>query len=137
MLKSDGRINNITQYALWYYKLNSMKKVLVINDDRDFQFLMKQYLERLGYKAYTIDDDEPVFRHIETTRPDLIILDIQNERDKKICKTLKEKEKMKDIRLVLLIDQEKESDLDCKPDAILRKPFEPNQFLDTIRRIRS
>lgn len=109
-----------------------MKKVMVINDDPDFQFLMKSYLEREGFIAYTIDDDEPVFHYVENYKPDIVVIDIQKERDKKICRSLKEKEK--GIRVVVLTDpSEQRIKIDCEPDAIIRKPFEPNQFLRQIK----
>jgi DNA-binding response OmpR family regulator len=108
-----------------------MKKVLVINDDPDFQYLIKHYLEREGYTAMTVDDHKPVFKHIQSFDPDLIILDIQNERDTQICKALREKNIW--IPLVLLTDQEPVDDIKYFADAVIRKPFQPNQFLNSIK----
>ena len=110
-----------------------MKRVLVINDDRDFQYLMKHYLEREGYSAMTVDDHKPVLKHIEAFDPHLIILDIQNERDTQICKSLREKNIS--IPLVLLTDQEPIEDMKYFADAIIRKPFQPHQFLMSIREL--
>ena len=112
-----------------------MKRVLVINDDADFQFLMKTYLEKHGYVAHTVNDDVPIIPIVKEIKPHLILLDVQVERDKAICKELQEHGIVKDTRLVLLIDKEIPGNLECTPDAIIEKPFQPQKFIGKIKEL--
>ncbi|MEO8582245.1 MAG: response regulator [Flavitalea sp.] len=109
-----------------------MKKILVINDDPDFQLLLKSYLHRQGYDADTINDTDAIIPKIEAFLPDLIVLDVVKERDLAICKNLQQNEKFKGMRIVLLADQKTLPPTDCKPAAIIRKPFQPTAFLKKI-----
>ena len=112
-----------------------MKRVLVINDDADFQYLMKTYLERQGFIAHTINDDEAIIEKVKEIEPDLILLDVQAERDKAICQELQKHGIVEKTRLVLLIDKEVPKDLKCKPHAIIEKPFQPDKFLWKIKKL--
>jgi DNA-binding response OmpR family regulator len=109
------------------------KKVLLINDDADFKFLFKAYLERNGFLAQAIDITDDVIPFVEKFEPQVIVVDIKLESDKKICAQLKEKAKIQ-AKIVLLTDKGVgPADLpECKPDIVLQKPFEPEELIDKI-----
>jgi len=110
-----------------------MKKVLLINDDPDFQSLIKKYLKRKGFFAETIDMTDDVIPFVEEFKPDVIIVDMKMETDKGICSQLRQKLKV-EAKLILLSDQSvKPTTLHiCKPDAILQKPFHPEELIEKI-----
>jgi DNA-binding NtrC family response regulator len=53
-----------------------MTKILIIDDDQDFLYLMTQYLKRDKYEIYTSHRSDLVMQEIESFCPDLIISDI-------------------------------------------------------------
>jgi two-component system, OmpR family, response regulator BaeR len=110
-----------------------MKKVLLINDDPDFQRLIKKYLSRKGFLAETIDMADDVIPFVEEFKPDVIIVDMKMETDKGICSQLRQELKI-EAKLVLLSDQSvKPTTLHiCKPDVVLQKPFHPEELVEKI-----
>ena len=110
-----------------------MKRVLLINDDPDFQYLIKTYLERKGFVAKTIDVTDNVIPLVEEFKPHVIIVDMKMETDKNICSELRQKLKV-EAKLVLLSDQSvKPTTLHiCKPDVIIEKPFQPEELIEKI-----
>ena len=110
-----------------------MKRVLLINDDADFQFLMKNLLEKKGFNAQTIDATDDVISLVERFAPEVIIIDMKAETDKRICTEVRKKIKTQ-AKLILLTDKSiKPTDMhECKPDVVISKPFQPD---DLIRKI--
>lgn len=54
-----------------------MKKVLVIEDNRDMCFILKQRLEDSGFSVDTAEDGYSALRHLKNDQaPDAIILDL-------------------------------------------------------------
>ncbi len=57
------------------------KTVLIVDDDMDYLFQMKIKLEQFGFETITADGQKEAETIIETTRPDLAILDLMMEND--------------------------------------------------------
>jgi DNA-binding response OmpR family regulator len=57
------------------------KTVLLVDDDMDYLFQMKIKLEQFGFETITADGQKEAETIIETTRPDLAILDLMMEND--------------------------------------------------------
>lgn len=110
-----------------------MKKVLLINDDQDFQFLMKNYLQKKGFIAETIDATDNVIPLVEEFEPEVIIIDMKVETDKNICNEIRKKTK-KPAKIVLLTDKgvRPETMHACKPDVVIQKPFKPEELIEKI-----
>ena len=112
-----------------------MKKVLLINDDKDFQYLVTTYLEKKGFEAKAIDETDNVIPLIKQFRPEVIIIDMKIEFDNDICNAIREEVKT-ESKIVLLTDKTiKPSAIrNCKPDAVLEKPFQPEELIEKIAR---
>jgi DNA-binding response OmpR family regulator len=52
------------------------KKVLVVDDDRDFTHVISVYLKAYGYDVVVASDAVEAITVAQTTRPDIILLDI-------------------------------------------------------------
>lgn len=57
------------------------KTVLIVDDDMDYLFQMKIKVEQFGFETITADGQKEAEMIIETTRPDLAILDLMMEND--------------------------------------------------------
>ncbi|NTW23183.1 MAG: response regulator [Lentimicrobium sp.] len=57
------------------------KTVLIVDDDMDYLFQMKTKLEQFGFETITADGQKEAETIIETTKPDLAILDLMMEND--------------------------------------------------------
>ena len=82
-----------------------MKKVLIVDDERDFCFLIKDNLEITGkYKVIIATDGKNGIRAAMDHKPDLILLDIiMPVMDGfEVLKRLKEEEKTQSIPVIML-----------------------------------
>ncbi|MBE0652796.1 MAG: response regulator, partial [Bacteroidales bacterium] len=57
------------------------KIILLVDDDFDYLFQQKIYLESWGYKVLTADSRTKAEELLEKTKPDLAILDLMMEED--------------------------------------------------------
>jgi DNA-binding response OmpR family regulator len=114
-------------------RIAGMKKVLLINDDPDFQFLMKNLLEQKGFNAQTIDATDEIIPLVSEFAPEVIIIDMKIETDKGICNEIREKTRVP-AKIVLLTDKGVRSDImhACNPDIVIQKPFQPEELLEKI-----
>ena len=53
-----------------------MQKILVVDDDKDLLEMVEMTLSRLGYHITTLAKGSGFFNIVESTRPDIILLDI-------------------------------------------------------------
>lgn len=53
-----------------------MKKILVVDDEKDIVTVLGMALERSGYETYHAHDGESAFNIIREKRPDAVVLDI-------------------------------------------------------------
>ena len=57
------------------------KTVLIVDDDMDYLIQMKLKVEQFGFETITADGQKEAEKIIETTKPDLAILDLMMEND--------------------------------------------------------
>jgi DNA-binding response OmpR family regulator len=81
-----------------------MKKILMVDDDRDFCEATAIFLESKGYQVTVAHDGKEGLEKIKTTRPDLVILDVMmpemNGYD--VCVVMKSDSDLKKIPVILL-----------------------------------
>jgi CheY-like chemotaxis protein len=54
-----------------------MPKILVVDDDADFQIIMRRMLEAEGYDVATAENGDQALEVVRTTRPpDMVLLDV-------------------------------------------------------------
>ena len=114
------------------------KKILIVDDDTELQFLLAQILGDAGYQTCCLRNGESV---IETTAqffPDLILLDVKigNIDGRTLCKRIKQTAGMEVIPIILVsaVDNLYASlDKEGGPDDIILKPFDLDDFLKRVR----
>ena len=55
---------------------NLNKKVLIVEDDKDFIWILQKGFEKQGFSLFIAEDGEEGLKKIEEEKPDLILLDI-------------------------------------------------------------
>ena len=53
-----------------------MKKLLILDDDADLLFILKTFLESLGYNIQTVLRAADIFSQLIGFKPDLLIIDV-------------------------------------------------------------
>ncbi|MBF0490579.1 MAG: response regulator [Candidatus Omnitrophica bacterium] len=115
------------------------KRVLVVEDDRDINELIRYNLEREGFEVISLYDGGQVVDVVSTRKPDLVLLDLMlPECDGlEICRQLKGESATALIPVIMITAKGTESDmvvgLSMGADDYLPKPFSPQVLLARIK----
>jgi CheY-like chemotaxis protein len=124
------------------------KKVLLVDDDRDFLEMHTAVLEHRGYEVITAQNANECMAKLEVVKPDIVILDVMMEQfDSGFIASEKIKQKYKDIPVMLLTSIGAQTNLDFSSsddvlkvsgaDVLLDKPVSPKVLIDEIERLTS
>lgn len=114
------------------------KNILIIDDDKKLDNLLKEYFRKYGFQVAIAVDPQSGMKAIRTTNPDLIILDIMlPEKDGfEVCKEIR---KEYSIPIIMLTARGDVTDrivgLEIGADDYLAKPFEPRELLARIQSV--
>jgi DNA-binding response OmpR family regulator len=113
-------------------------RILVVDDDRVIQQLLKVNLELEGYAVEVADDGEEALSQFEIFQPDLVLLDIMMPRldGWEVCRRLKAGVDSSRVPIVLLSARAQDADVQRGTElgvaAYVTKPFDPISLLDLI-----
>ena len=119
-----------------------MAKILVIDDDKAINELVKVNLELAGYKTINAFDGNKGYALAKQEIPDLIILDVMMPEvdGYTVAKRIRENDTTKDIPIIMLTAlnmlQNKAQGFDIGVDDYLVKPFEIEELKMRIKAIR-
>lgn len=107
-----------------------MKKILIIEDEKNIILSLKMYLKKLGYEILVAKDGIEGLEAAQKHLPDLIMLDIvlPKMNGYLVCEALKNDDTTKSIPLIFISAKSKEEDiqkaLKLGGDEYLLKPFD-------------
>ena len=113
-----------------------MKKVLVVDDNKDIVWVVETILKRYGFEVMTTLRGEEVLKKVETFHPQLILLDVflSGIDGIEICNKLKSGLQTRDIPVIMFSAHTNRKDVMkfCKADDFLQKPFDVNELVRKI-----
>ena len=116
-----------------------MKKILIIEDDRDIVELVRYNLEKEGYRVLTSVDGATGLVQARKSLPDLIILDLMLPKvpGLEICKELRRDSTLPRIPILMLTARGEEADrvagLEMGADDYVTKPFSPRELVARVK----
>jgi two-component system OmpR family response regulator len=118
--------------------MTSLDHVLVVDDDAELRALLREYLQKNGYRATVVADGKTMWAALEGTKPDLIVLDVMLPGDDglTLCTHLRARSR---IPIIMLTARGEETDrivgLEMGADDYLAKPFNPRELLARIKSV--
>lgn len=115
-----------------------MKKILVVEDEKDIQNIIKAFLENAEYKVETADDGLDAINLIQKNNYDLIVLDIMLPKIDgfTVCEMIRKNSNIPIIILTALTDEESQlKGFDKLADDYITKPFSMPILLKHIEAI--
>jgi two-component system OmpR family response regulator len=112
--------------------------ILVVDDDREIRALLRDYLEKNGFRATAVGDGRETLRALERTHVDLIVLDLMlpHESGLDICRSLRTKSTVPIVMLSALGSEvERIVGLEVGADDYVAKPFSPRELLGRIKAV--
>jgi two-component system OmpR family response regulator len=120
------------------HAMSNSAHILVVDDDREIRTLLRDYLEKNGFRATAVADGNETRRALERGRFDLVVLDLMlpHESGLDICRALRAGS---DIPIIMLTALGEEVDrvvgLEVGADDYLSKPFSPRELLGRIKAV--
>jgi CheY-like chemotaxis protein len=124
-----------------------MKKILIIDDDADIRDVIQTVLEN-KYEIKTASGKNEGYEIMEGFSPDLILLDVMMETTTsgfEMARELKNSDKFKNIKIIMLTSVDSESKIDFKSEAgnsdwlpvdyYIEKPIVPDALLDKVEKV--
>lgn len=112
-----------------------MKKILIIEDDREVMQLLKDILEGEGHQVIGYADKNSI-KGVIINQPDLVILDnqLRDGFGYELCMEIKANEFTRNIPVILVsgYDNLKKLAETCGAEYYLSKPFELGELLQTV-----
>lgn len=116
-----------------------MKKVLIVDDEKDIVETIQFVLEAQGYSCITAYDGESGLKMAKDKNPDLIILDVMmpNINGFKISRLLKFDVKYKNIPIIMLTARSQQEDKmigeETGADIYMTKPFDIEELVKNVK----
>lgn len=117
------------------------KKIVVVDDDVDFQNLMKERLSAKGYQVLSAVDGFTGLRLVQVELPDVVLLDLGLPAGDgfTVMKRLKSMKPLRGIPVITVSGRDanvnRDRAIECGSVAYLQKPFEHEELLETIYRV--
>ena len=120
---------------LMFKEDGSLKKVLVVDDDKNICELLKLYLNKEGFETYFAYDGSEAVTSAKENEPDIIILDVMMPviNGWEACKLIRQ---FSDVPIIMLTaldtTENKVQGLNIGADDYIVKPFEPVEVIARI-----
>lgn len=113
-----------------------MKRILVVEDDRDLRQHFRDVLSTAGFEVEEAADGMQALRHLDNRPPDLVVLDLRMPyfSGVEIRQDLASNILTRQIPVVVVTGSPEELPDDVVVDCVLRKPVYPEVLVDTVRR---
>jgi two-component system OmpR family response regulator len=112
--------------------------ILVVDDDREISSLLSQFLVRHGLRVTTARDGIEMFKALEASRIDLVVLDLMlpGEDGLNLCRRLRAESPVPVIMLTAMVEEvDRIIGLELGADDYLTKPFNPRELLARIKAV--
>lgn len=114
-----------------------MKRILVVDDNKDILQVVQLVLEIRGFEVMTIWDGQETMQAVKHFSPDLILLDVLlgNVSGIAICNEIKSDPELKKPCIIMFSAHAKGEDVLklCPADGFIAKPFDIHQLSETIK----
>jgi CheY-like chemotaxis protein len=122
-----------------------MPKILIIDDDRDFQYATRIVLEKNDFEVASAYNPEEGIEKVQSQNPDLVILDVIMPSDYEgfdVARKIREELKLRELPIILLtaVHTEKKVPYRFAPheqwlpvDYFLDKPVEPDVLVTKVK----
>ena len=116
-----------------------MKRILIIEDDRDIVELVRYNLASEGFEVTSVADGSSGLTLLRKSTPDLLILDLMLPKMPgfEVCKEIRRDAALNRLPILMLTARGEEADrvvgLEMGADDYVTKPFSPRELVARVR----
>ena len=143
-LKQQKMASQKIVYLSDFRETNSLieaKNILVVDDDDIMRSALKRILESQNFKVTLAEDGITLSKHLETSKFDLILLDINLPwvDGFELCSLIKEHVQLRKIPIIIISARSNKEDIErgfeVGAKEYITKPFEMEEILDTVNKV--
>jgi sodium-dependent dicarboxylate transporter 2/3/5 len=108
-------------------------QVMVISIDHEYAGALKETIEKDGLKPALVIDSKKAVDLIETTQPDIVILDLSSPNNKALYHTIKTA--YPDLKMILLAEETTDYAQDMGASFYLKKPIVPDSLMGYVDKV--
>jgi two-component system OmpR family response regulator len=118
--------------------MTTQDHILVVDDDAEIRDLLREYLQKHGYRVTVVADGKGMQAAMTAAKPDLVVLDLMlpDEDGFSLCRSLRARS---GVPVIMLTARGEETDrivgLEMGADDYLPKPFNPRELLARIKSV--
>jgi two-component system OmpR family response regulator len=118
--------------------MTTQDHVLVVDDDSEIRNLLREYLQKNGYRVTAVADGRAMWAALDAAGMDIVVLDLMLPGDDglTLCRKLRARS---ELPVIMLTARGEETDrivgLEMGADDYLAKPFNPRELLARIKSI--
>ncbi len=116
-----------------------MKRLLIVEDDKDIVELVRYNLEKEGYQVAASGDGLSALALIKKSAPDLVILDLMLPKlpGLEVCREIRRDQTLNRLPILMLTARGDEADrvvgLEMGADDYVTKPFSPRELVARVK----
>ena len=116
-----------------------MKRILIIEDDRDIVELVRYNLEKEGFHVGSAGDGVTGLGQLKKSPPDLLLLDLMLPKlsGLEVCKEIRRDQRLNKLPILMLTARGDEADrvvgLELGADDYVTKPFSPRELVARVK----
>ena len=114
-----------------------MKKLLIVDDDKDLLEMVEMALSEQGFDVHTSTEGSSFFSQLEKLKPDIVLLDVflQDADGRELCYQLKSDPLYDHIPVALYSagHMSNSTIINSRADTFITKPFDLAQLGDKLR----
>ncbi len=117
------------------------RQVMVVDDSVTVRKVTSRLLERHGYEVVTANDGVDAMTHLQSSVPDIMLLDIEMPRMDgfEVARQVRHSQRLKDLPIIMITsrtgEKHRQTAMEIGVNSYLGKPFQENQLLDNIEEL--
>ena len=116
-----------------------VRRLLIVEDDKDIVELVRYNLEKEGYQTHVAGDGLTALSTLKKTPPDLVILDLMLPKlpGLEVCREIRRDQALNRLPILMLTARGEEADrvvgLEMGADDYVTKPFSPRELVARVK----
>lgn len=122
----------------WRKERMTGANILIVEDEKKILDLLRDYLEKAGYRTATLDRGDQAVSYVRRNRPDLILLDVMlpGMDGMEVCREIR---KFSQVAIIMITARVEEVDrlvgLELGADDYICKPFSPREVVARVKAV--
>lgn len=139
ILRPDGAAAGRAIRRSIFYNESLMRRILVVDDDREVVRLIRAYLEQAGYEVLAAHDGNTALHMARRERPDLLLLDLMlpGKDGLELTRLVRADPALAHTPIIMLTarvdDMDKIIGLELGADDYITKPYNPREVVARVR----